>query len=666
MLIVSLILFIACVGCDAVICPDECFCENLVANCSSRNLFAIPTGLSLRTKELYLDNNNINSLEHQYTTRNQRLSELKLLDLRYNNISILPSKVFEHFRQLSVIYLDHNNIAFHDDHLHPFDELHWTLLHLSLSYNSITDFVDIAHLSTLDEVQFLNLSHNQISSIRDNSLPPSIIQLDLSYNPITILSPSNLYWHPHLIYLDLLEVEMSALQSGVFQHIVTLQTLRIGGPHLTNLTNSVFIGLSSLNRLEIVNTNISFFPVDLFQHCPNITILNLSYNRFGMFSPELFRFTPALTQLLIKANLLSDSDAIASQLQHLTLQHLDLESNLIEGSFFSILRAQSNLRTLILAKNRLETISDPLSSSSLETLDLSFNFITSIRRNAFIGCSSLKDLILSGNKLQKLPSNLRVVNPLNVFIYDNPWHCNCEFYRSVESEATNLADDDLQFKCSAGGSLSCLRCASPSALKGIAAQDLTPEQLNSCSVSSVINTSTPSVNIIIYVAVLVTIAVFGFACIVYIKKEFFRDLLERRKDNTDRRRRERSHNLSQITVQTFASVTDVEAGQQTELMVLSQTCNSEPANNSCRSGSCKSSSSLSHTGYCEECAGNAHNLEKKQYRTKETCSVTEKGDFLYDSQLLPQAVHLLADTSPDISLSKSTAKHNNNNNEIVL
>merc|ERR1719483_1044885 len=72
-------------------CPPACSCTGTIVRCSHAKLTKIPKGIPPETSELYLDVNEITSIDNH---RLQHLKSLTRLDLSNNQVSVLPPFVF--------------------------------------------------------------------------------------------------------------------------------------------------------------------------------------------------------------------------------------------------------------------------------------------------------------------------------------------------------------------------------------------------------------------------------------------------------------------------------------------------------------------------------------------------------------------------------------------
>lgn len=85
-----------CLGEDY--CPPKCTCTGTIVRCSRAKLREIPKNIPLETTELYLDVNEIQSIQPE---RLSHLRSLTRLDLSNNMISVLSNSTFANLTKLS-------------------------------------------------------------------------------------------------------------------------------------------------------------------------------------------------------------------------------------------------------------------------------------------------------------------------------------------------------------------------------------------------------------------------------------------------------------------------------------------------------------------------------------------------------------------------------------
>ncbi|KAF4517658.1 hypothetical protein B566_EDAN002890 [Ephemera danica] len=116
-----------CLGDDY--CPPKCSCAGTVVRCSRAKLKEIPRGIPPETSELYLDVNEIQSIQRD---RISHLKSLTRLDLSNNQISILSNWTFANLTKLSTLSLHGNDISLIPNG--TFDDLQ-SITHIALGAN---------------------------------------------------------------------------------------------------------------------------------------------------------------------------------------------------------------------------------------------------------------------------------------------------------------------------------------------------------------------------------------------------------------------------------------------------------------------------------------------------------------------------------------------------
>jgi len=96
------------VGClGANYCPPSCSCTGTIVRCSHAKLKQIPKGIPPETSELYLDVNEITSIDSH---RLEHLKSLTRLDLSNNKVSVLPPYVFANLTRLATLIVSYNKL----------------------------------------------------------------------------------------------------------------------------------------------------------------------------------------------------------------------------------------------------------------------------------------------------------------------------------------------------------------------------------------------------------------------------------------------------------------------------------------------------------------------------------------------------------------------------
>ncbi|XP_025153523.1 vasorin [Harpegnathos saltator] len=258
-------------------------------------------------------------------------------------------------------------------------------------------------------LQVLNVSHNMLEYIDDNSINhrmPQLKILDLSYNKLTVVNETML---EHLTILEYLSLSHNPIGDGIH--------------------NGAFWNLKALQHLDLRNVSAPFFSADFFKTLTNLSSLDLSWNPISvipLLPVKLQQLDLSGTQVISLENL------YLPELRELKLDHLP------------------NLTSLAL--NDLENL------TCLETLSM-------------IGCRRLIQLSLWPQNRAVLPRLQRlsvkesglmtlgvelsalIQRVLLVEVENNPWKCDCkmEWINSLNS-TRNLSRD--------------IRCHTPDRLHG--------------------------------------------------------------------------------------------------------------------------------------------------------------------------------------------------------
>uniref|UniRef100_A0A0P4WAZ2 Protein slit n=1 Tax=Scylla olivacea TaxID=85551 RepID=A0A0P4WAZ2_SCYOL len=139
----------------SVYCPPECQCDRTTVRCSRAHLTQIPRGIPPDTTELYLDVNEIKTVDSE---RLKHLKALKKLDLSNNQITILANKTFSELTQLSTLIISYNKLGCMErDSLLGLRELRL----LSLHGNGIS-FIPEGTFRDLDGITHIALGANPL------------------------------------------------------------------------------------------------------------------------------------------------------------------------------------------------------------------------------------------------------------------------------------------------------------------------------------------------------------------------------------------------------------------------------------------------------------------------------------------------------------------------
>ena len=183
--------------------------------------------------------------------------------------------------------------------------------------------------------------------------------------------------------LDLYGTGIPTLQSGDFDGLSALTTLRLENNRLAALPSGVFDGLSALTTLELGGNGLAALPAGVFDDLGALTYLRLTDNDLTELPAGVFDDLGALTRLTLDVNSLAA----------------------LPAGVFDDLGA---LTTLDLNNNRLAALPAGVFDglSALTELWLNVNILAALPAGVFDGLSALTELYLHGNSLAALPAGV--------------------------------------------------------------------------------------------------------------------------------------------------------------------------------------------------------------------------------------------------------------------
>ena len=304
-----------------------------------------------------------------------------------------------------------------------------SLTHLNLSDNQLVSVFNVSETKVasycLPALRSLDLSHNELTSLKAASLPARLNNLLLNSNYIRQLGPESLASVKELRELDLSNNQLNHLPPDLL-HGLRLHTLSLANNTLSSLAPDSLAGqkqleqldlsgnllvssfllpsitrdLFSLMQLDLSSNQIQELPSDLLANLPNLQVLRLRSNRL-----TAVRLPPAVFQLReldLSRNYLSGLGAAdLSPCSSLTL--LSLAHNQIESVHPAVFRNTSHLLVLDISHNRLATVPESLKYLiSLQTLDIGANFITAFDESPLARMESLWRLQMPANLLRNI------------------------------------------------------------------------------------------------------------------------------------------------------------------------------------------------------------------------------------------------------------------------
>jgi len=299
-----------------------------------------------------------------------------------------------------------------------------TLINLQTLDISSNQLTDISALSNLSNLSSLNLYSNQLKDISPLSNLSNLVSLDLHQNKLTDISPlSNLSNLSDLSLRSNQLTDISALSNlSNLSHLVLHQNNLVDVSPLSNLSYLLYLGLalndltdisplsnlSKLSYLDIHANQISdIYPLS---NLIDLEYLCLELNRISDISPLSNLIN--LNGLDLNVTEVSDISPLSNLIN---LKELNLDNNELLG--ISALSKLVNLNRLSLVGCNLTDISGLSNLLNLNKLDLSNNKISDI--SALAALISLNELKLTENKISNISPLSNLINLSKLDIGEN-------------------------------------------------------------------------------------------------------------------------------------------------------------------------------------------------------------------------------------------------------
>ena len=216
----------------------------------------------------------------------------------------------------------------------------------------------------------------------------------------TAFQPGDFDGLTSLTTLAILEEDLSSIPAGVFDELVSLETLMLFGS-FSSLPIGVFDGMPALTSLFIASTQLNTLPMDVFDGLSNLTTLGL-VGPMNSLPEDIFDQLTALRVLFLVSQLGSLPEDIFGDLTSLIDFNLSEILGSLPAGVFDNLTALTELH---LGDNQLTSLPAGIFDglTALTTLNLENNQLTGLPEGVFKGLSSLTELHLTGNPVDPLP-----------------------------------------------------------------------------------------------------------------------------------------------------------------------------------------------------------------------------------------------------------------------
>jgi len=380
--------------------------------------FELVPGESYRLRTLDLSHNQLQTLPHSVFSN---LTVLNMLKLNNNQIGALEEDSLLGLVQLTRLNLGNNEMT----HIH--ERAFWDnaqLTHLWLHSNKLGSVEELSEnvLSSLAELEILNLSRNEIEDIPNLSNNVRLRSLWLYDNQVSELSSNTFSSLSDLRIIQLNQNTLTTLPSNIFQDNPHLEQLHLSSNEISSLPSDIFSGLSRLKSLSLSKNQLTEMPN--LSGLSELVNLWLYSNQISALFRSALSGLSNLKSVDLSRNQISRIESGAfSDLSQAT--HLRLYDNQISDLLPSTFDGLSNVVFLTLSRNNITRLSDDVFSRmpNLKSLWIHSNQIRSISPDAFSGLSQLEYLNISYNPIQgPLPAEV------------------CDFIKSVPKAHMNGID----------------------------------------------------------------------------------------------------------------------------------------------------------------------------------------------------------------------------------
>lgn len=377
------------------------------AHCRYLQLTSIPQDLPSDIEELFIDHNNVRSLDEDTLKRYPNLNNLSL---KSNSLSHIDLNAFRDTPNLRSLSLQDNTIfkkyTLVSLALRSALSLRW----LDLSKNALNEDMVTTLLTNLTSLEYLNLDYNVVMRLDRFSFEGlrNLKELSLQRNYIYEIGISTF---DSLVNLKTLNLAFNLLPCIVDFGLTQLQILNLSYNHIEWFFSREVDVEFQLQKIDISHNQLLFFPFLPKNH--HINTLLLSDNKMKFYSKH-FDEHSSFEDYLIQQNNVSNittvylwPDSVPSNLS--TLNVVDISRNQFDYLPDDFLAAMSSMSYLKLNWNCLQTfdLSKKQITSHLNFLDLSNNRLSGLSLEE--SNSNLHHLVylnLSQNRLQEMPRQM--------------------------------------------------------------------------------------------------------------------------------------------------------------------------------------------------------------------------------------------------------------------
>ncbi|KYO39900.1 hypothetical protein Y1Q_0006762 [Alligator mississippiensis] len=263
---------LALAGTSPTSCPAACSCSNQASRviCTRRELVEVPESISINTRYLNLQENNIQviktdtfkhlrHLEILQLSKNlirkievgafNGLPNLNTLELFDNRLTTVPTQAFEYLSKLRELWLRNNPIESIPSY--AFNRVP-SLRRLDLGELKKLEYISEAAFEGLVNLRYLNLGMCNLKDIPNLTALVRLEELELSGNRLDMIRPGSFQGLTSLRKLWLMHAQVATIERNAFDDLKSLEELNLSHNNLMSLPHDLF---TPLHRLERVHLN---------------------------------------------------------------------------------------------------------------------------------------------------------------------------------------------------------------------------------------------------------------------------------------------------------------------------------------------------------------------------------------------------------------------------
>ncbi|CAC5384169.1 Protein flightless-1,Protein flightless-1 homolog [Mytilus coruscus] len=334
------------------------------------------------------------------------MSGLRWLRLNKTNLDKMPEEIYK-LKKLEHFSCIKNNIKDLGQDMAKLTALRT----VNCRHNKITDDGIPGKIFDLEDLQVVDLSHNQLEEV-----PPQLenakncIVLNLAHNNISMI-PNQLFINlTDLIFVDLSDNDLETLPPQM-RRLTNLQTLILNNNPLIHAQLRQLPALTSLETLQMRNTQrtLNNFPLGV-DTLTNLQDIDLSGNDLPRVPETLYKLSP-LKRLNLSNNQITELSLVIDT--WVNLETLNLSRNKITALPSSLHKLVA-LKKLYINSNQLDFDGIPANIGKLHNLEVfsAANNNLEMIPEGLCRCGKLKRLLLNGNRLVTLPDILHLLPEL--------------------------------------------------------------------------------------------------------------------------------------------------------------------------------------------------------------------------------------------------------------